>query len=184
LVSHVTVGLEKDTKPLRIFPEGAEEWGKPLGKVFFISAAILAAIALMVFIRQEYIWHKWPIADGVVIDSQLVTSKGESGMTLCSASYKVKYSIKGTDYTADDDQHASSSDCAAWQSRVSSAKDSHRPVLYDPGNPHSIYVDPGYNFNFLGMPFVFLFLSGAFALAGVVGWRISDYMVRHNIRLP
>jgi len=169
---------------LRIFPEGAAEWLEPVGKTFCIIAAFAVVVGFVWFVHLQYIWHKWPTTDGIVSDSRLVTSKDDNGTTLCSASYRVQYSVNGTEYTYDDYEHVSSSDCAEWKSKVSSAKGTHRTVLYDPENPKDVYVNPGYNFNFFGLPFWCLCFSVVFTFAGLVAWGLGSNMERRGVHLP
>ena len=157
---------------------------EPLGKAFCLLAALGMVAGFIGFLRQQYIWHRWPVADGTVVASRLTTSKNDDGVTLCGASSRVQYSVAGTDYTDDDDEHVESSDCAGWKSKAASAKGAHVAVLYNPNDPKDVYVDPGYNLKFFGFPFWCLCFSIAFGLGGTVAWRLGRYMALHNIRLP
>jgi hypothetical protein len=169
---------------LRIFLEGSEEWLEPLGKVFCILSAFALVVGAVWFVRQEYIWHRWPVTTAVVIDAKLTTSEGEDGVTLCGAAYQMRYLVGGTAYTQNDDSHVKSSDCEGQKARVASARGTQVEVLYSPEDPNVSFMNPGYNLEFFFLPFWCLCFATAFTIAGIVSWRLGQYMTRHKVQLP
>lgn len=169
---------------MRIFPEGAVEWLEPVGKTFCILSAFAIVVGFGVFLHRYYIWHHWPMVQGTVVESQLVRSQNDEGVTLCSAAYRVQYPVDGQLYTAEQKESSSSNDCQAWQSKVDSAKSAHWTVLYERDHPKNSYVNPGFNLDFLFLPVWCLGFAAMFTAFGVAGWKVGTVMVRHKIALP
>jgi Protein of unknown function (DUF3592) len=169
---------------MRIFPEGAAELAEPLGKTFCILSAFAVVVGFASFLRQYYIWHHWPTAQGVVVESQLVRSQKDEGVTLCSAAYRVQYVVDAQPYTAEQKESSSSNDCQGWQSKVDSAKGARWTVLYEREHPNNSYINPGFNLAFLFVSAWCLGFATMFTAFGVAGWKIGNFMVRRRIELP
>lgn len=169
---------------MRIFPEGAVEWLEPVGKTFCILSALAVVVGFAVFLRQYYILHRWPTAEATVIESRLVQSQNDEGVTLCSAAYRVQYSVEGRPYTSEQKESSSSSDCRSWQSKVDAAKGARWTVLYERQDPSNSYVNPGFNLNFFFVPAWCVMFAAMFTAFGVAGWKLGSVMVRHKVELP
>lgn len=168
---------------MRIFLEGSEQWLAPMGKAFCILSAFALIVGTVWLARQEYVLHSWPTTKGVIADSQLVTTDGDNGV-LCSATYQVAYAVGAKQFTTQQIEHTSTSDCAAWQAKVASAKGKLRNVLYDPADPKTAYFDAGFNSDFLLEPFWCFCFSVLFTMFGIAAWKIGNYMTRRNLQLP
>lgn len=163
--------------------EGSEGWLVPMGKAFCILSAFALIAGGAWFIRQEYVLHRWPMTQGIVTDSHLLTTHGDHG-PMCSAAYRVAYSVKSVRYASDQVEHTSTSDCAWWQEQVAAAKGASRKVLYDPNNPNMAYFNPGFNSDFLIVPFWCVCFAAVFTFFGAASWFAGNYMARHNLQLP
>jgi Protein of unknown function (DUF3592) len=137
-----------------------------IGVAFFIFFFGFLLLAAPFWWQQWKVLHTWPAVDAEVIQSDVVpvTVKGKTAYDVFLAfRFKLADRVLDTTYR--------SNDLAASPERKRAEADrfpvgKHVQVLYEPGNPTKLRLDPGYNLRFFAIPAV---ISTLGIMCGLIG---------------
>jgi hypothetical protein len=168
---------------MKIFPDYLNGVGTPLGQAFMVLAGFMAILGLGFFLRQEYVLHSWSKAEGIVTASSVKEERSDNGDLLCSAVSNFTFSVKDQKFSSEFGGHTYTSDCRKVHEEVQRLINSPMKVLYDPSNPRSSYVNAD-NFDFFLVPFILAIMSFVFGFAGLVTFKIGNWLDKNKVVLP
>lgn len=91
--------------------------------------------------------EKWPAVDGVIEQSEVVTSRGDDGDTMYAAEVLYKYTVDGREYQSDNvyfgGDYRSSSSSGAYEVVNRYPVGDTVKVHYDPDKPENAVLEPG-----------------------------------------
>ena len=155
---------------------------KFIGAALLVFAGVLLCYSAVFFAQEYQVLHHWTRAEATVIDSRVV-EHATGGGPLYTTEVHVAFPAGGRvvvgDYVF---PHASTHRERKEKQASEYANGSRHEILYNPENPSSVRVRPGYNVEFFVVP---VFVAGTAAIFGVVGggfWMWGSFTARRALR--
>lgn len=139
---------------------------KFFGAAFLLFAVVTLGYSGVFYAQQHRILRDWPEAQATVIDSRVVEHATANG-PLYATEIRFSFAAGGKPVVGEYVfPHESTSRERKEKQAAQYAAGSQHTVAYDPSEPSSVRVRPGYNVEFFVIP---VFLTGVAAIFGVVG---------------
>lgn len=149
---------------------------KFLAVASLLFAIVMFGYAVPLYIQQNRILHTWPPVDAVVVSSRILEHPTPSG-SLYATELQFSFAVNGNPITgAFVFPHESTSRERKQKQTDQYPVGSHHRILFNPGDPSEVRINPGYNVDFFVIPVflsgvasIFVVLAGAFW--GMAAWR-------------
>lgn len=155
---------------------------KFLGAALLVFAFVLFCYSAVFYIQEYRILQDWTRAEATVIDSQVVEHATNDGK-LYTAEIHFAFAANGKPVVGDYVfPHASTHGERKAKQLAKYPTGSRHTILYNPADPSSVRVRPGYNVEFFVLP---VFVTGLAAIFAVVGgglWLLARVAARKPLR--
>ncbi|MGH9521352.1 MAG: DUF3592 domain-containing protein [Terriglobales bacterium] len=155
---------------------------KFIGAALLVFAVVLLCYSAVFYAQQYHILHDWTRTEATVIESQVVEHATDDG-PLYTTEVHFAFSANGKPVTGDYIfPHASTHRERKDQQVAQYAAGSRHVIVYNPADPSSVRVRPGYNVEFFVVP---VFVAGIAAMFAIVGgglWMLGSFAGKRALR--
>ena len=154
---------------------------KFLGAALLVFTVVLLCYSGVFYAQETHVLHTWTRTQATVIDSQVVEHATDDG-PLYTTEVHFAFSAGGKPVTANYVfPHASTHRERKEKQTGLYAAGSRHDILYNPADPSSVRVRPGYNVEFFVVPVFVTGISAIFAVVGAGLWVLGRLAGRRTV---